>query len=778
MSSRPPRPPSMPLRNTVASSPARNIETVISIPSSIGTAQPRPRTASSVWSARSGGAHEQRSLGLSYGTRLSNANPSNLLTRPSARSLTYPVAGRGPSVPPSAYEPRVIRADSMLNPDIACPSSSSVSPSRTRRPSATRGTRASSSQRSSAPPSTLANSDLAPFPRPAYLEHSALRDLLHTEVPSSHTPRTAEPASRTDYPSGLRGSRRSPSVDSDEDDLSPPRELRKSPPPTVPASLLALSIPTRWCEEMRSPLLTVSGDGKELLYQGTPSANDKDTATARTAVPIPPACGIYYFEVELVGKAQKRFIGREVKLSRLPGWEKNSWGYHGESVGDIIGCGVDLSQNKVFYTKNGSLIGTVFDNVGKDGDIFPAVGLSHIGESIRANFGQESFKYDIEDHVHQQRNQTWAKIQSFPLKWPSESKPSDGTEPVPLSVSDESVKIPINELVLTYLSHHGYARTARAFEVGCNVRGGLISSSSPKTMPAATSSTLAEDYVMVANETATTAWPSHKPSKSLVSDDIEIRTHIVHSVIAGDIDTALMETEMHFPAVLEADAGIMLFKLRCRKFVELVLEAAELKKKMRAEECGMSIDPAIYDDAHYSNGVKSFADGMDMDVDDEEHPGIGMRNLTNSNTSNSHIDIPPAISRKSSPSTSAPANLAAETAIQYGTALEKAVMYGQELEADYKHRSEVRAIFKRTSVIMAYYDPLEAGGDAAEVAGQSARVTLATELNQAILQSQGRPAQPLLDKLYRQTAVCLTQLALIGNGSAAFADMQKELLDA
>lgn len=373
----------------------------------------------------------------------------------------------------------------------------------------------------------------------------------------------------------------------------------------------------------------------------------------------------------------------------------------------------------------------MFDNVGKDGDIYPAIGLCHIGESIKANFGQEPFKYDIEDHVHQQRNQTWAKIQSFPLKWPSEHKPNEGTGPVPLSVSDESIKIPINELVLTYLSHHGYARTARAFEASCNIRGGVQTSPSPT--PATTSSTLTEDYGMVTDETSTAISPSHKSSRTAATDDIEIRTHIVQSVTVGDIDTALTETRAYFPLVLEAGAGIMLFKLRCRKFVELVLEAAELKKKMRAEECGMTIGPAIYDDAQNSNGTKFFADGMDMDVDDEEHLETGMRNLTNGNASSSRIEIPAAIGRKPSPSNSVPVNLAAEAAIQYGAALEKAVIYGQELETDYKHRSEVRAIFKRTSVIMAYYDPLEAGGDAAAVAGQSARVALATELNQAIL---------------------------------------------
>lgn len=44
--------------------------------------------------------------------------------------------------------------------------------------------------------------------------------------------------------------------------------------------------------------------------------------------------------------------------------------------------------------------------------------------------------------------------------------------------------------------------------------------------------------------------------------------------------------------------------------------------------------------------------------------------------------------------------------------------------------------------------------------------------------SQGRPAHPALERIYRQTAASLTQLALIGNGAAAFVDMPRELLDA
>ncbi|KAF9243743.1 hypothetical protein BU15DRAFT_86190 [Melanogaster broomeanus] len=676
--------------------------------------------------------------------------------------------------PHTTYEPRVVRADSTRGPDAVCPqssSSSSVSPTRARQSSAT-GVRAPSAQRSSVAHIPGTAEEPVPFPRPAYLDHSAFRHLLQTESPSLLPPRKTEPTVvRADHTSGRRA-QRSPSYDSDEEDMSPPREIRKSTPPPVSTLSTTLLLPTRWCDELRSAHLTLSGDGRELTYQGPSGASDKDVATARTAVPAPPACGIFYYEVEITSKASKSttsFVGREVKVSRLPGWEKNSWGYHGDNgtifsgdkngtsfgstfgVGDVIGCGIDFTQNKIFYTKNGSLLGMVFDNVGKECDIFPAVGLSYTTESIHANFGQDPFKYDIEDHVLQQRNQTWAKIQSVPLKWPTDMSNESGADtPAPNSVTDESVKIPINELVLSYLSHHGYAHTARAFEAQCRARGALpartLSATSAPTP--ASSITPAEEYIM-------------DMDISVSSDDIELRTHIIQSVIAGDIDTALSQIRKHFPLVLESDAGLMLFKLRCRKFVELVLEAAELKKKMATEENEMSVEASGLASGTGQGGVGAM-DGMGMDVDDEgAGPSMSM---------SAPIPIKPS-RKRSVASLSSMTSWVGATAAQYCSALEKAVAYGQELETGYKNRSEVRAIVKRTSVIMAYDDPLEAGGDAAEVAGQAARVALATELNQAILESQGRPAQPLLDKLYRQTAACLTQLALMGNGAAAFADM-------
>lgn len=404
--------------------------------------------------------------------------------------------------------------------------------------------------------------------------------------------------------------------------------------------------------------------------------------------------------------------------------------------------------------------GTVFENVGKECDVFPAVGLCYTSESVHANFGQETFKYDIEDHVLQQRNYIWTKIQSTPLTWPTEKLRSYDVPASPDnagSAADPSEKIPLNDLVLSYLSHHGYARTARAFESQCRARGGLsVRAVSVTSAPETTvTPTITDDYVMDMDigdgpSTASTSRPA--ALTPIPADDIELRTHIIQSVVSGDVDTALTATRKHFPLVLQADAGLMLFKLRCRKFVELVLEAAELKKKMTAEDNEMNVEgcgpvsrsvsgsglESVSEDTVGSDGGV-MVDGLGMDIDDGEAesdtPYVSAHTEMNMPTSSAPIAIGPK-RKPSVVSLSSTSSWAGATAAQYGSALEKAVVYGQELESDYKNRAEVRAIFKRTSVIMAYDDPLRAGGDAAEVAGQAARVALATELNQAILRKK------------------------------------------
>ncbi|KAJ7748469.1 SPRY-domain-containing protein [Mycena maculata] len=744
MSIRQSRSPSIPIpRNSTSTSPTRNIESVISIPfTSSYTAPPRPRLASAqaIPISHHRSADDPRVSVRGVRNSASSISP----TRPSVRSLSH----SSPSIPvrssprSNGFEPRVIRADSPRSVDPAClPSSSSTSLPRPRRPSAT-GTRAPSTHNRTlsgpllpAPPPRPAS-----FTRPAYLEHSALRHMLQTEMPPSLPPSRKSGGSRRSM---------SPTTDSDEDGSPPPRRVT----PTADPSPQVLNLPTRWSEHYRHELLTISPDGRDVTYQGASCNGDKDAAAVRTTHPIPPACGIYYYEVEILCKGNKGhisigFAAKDVKLTRLPGWEQNSWGYHGDDgrsfatekngtpfgptfgTGDTIGCGIDFSTYQAFFTKNGTLIGSVFKDIGKTCDIYPSIGLRHSGEAVRVNFGQDPFKFDIEYHVHQQRIQTWSNILTTPID-PSlvvdgRFKGNDGVITSPKAkgaapVTEEQTKSAIDQLVLSYLTHHGYSQTARAFQKQCLGSSGVSSSAGDHDVDMDGSGPSVADGF---------------------DGDMELRTQIVNSVVAGDIDTAMLETKKHYPSVLEADEGLMLFKLRCRKFIELLLDATELHKKMKTEE--------VADD-----------DEMGMDVDDDAVP------------------LGSPVSPRFSPKTRRVSFSLASSKAQVEHALNLAIIYGQTLLNDYTadERPEVQALFKRTVGIVAWHDPIEHGGVAAEVAGSEARVELANELNQAILRSQGRPANPVLETIYRHTAVCVHQLGVSGVGAAAFADMQKEFIE-
>ena len=203
--------------------------------------------------------------------------------------------------------------------------------------------------------------------------------------------------------------------------------------------------------------------------------------------------------------------------------------------------------------------------------------------------------------------------------------------------------------------------------------------------------------------------------------------------MAGDIDGVLNDTTSTFPTVLEREQGLMLFKLRCRKFIELILIAADALKRTRGERTD----------------------------------GLSQRTFV----------------------------VSTETAQIY---LSNALAYGQQLELDYKDdtRPETTTYLKKTFSVVAYEDPLNVAGDVGKIAGQESRNALAMEMNEAILgmsfgtfifiapaengnvtEVLGKPTQPALEYVYRQTSACLIQLGLMGVGSAVFADPTKEFFE-
>ncbi|GJJ13868.1 hypothetical protein Clacol_008125 [Clathrus columnatus] len=727
------------------------------------------------------------------------------------------------------------------------------------------------------PPSLHATS----FPRPSYLEHSAFRHILLSEpelvISPPPEPYRLQPLHASAAATKLRRPTSSETNISDEDSNSERGEStarsaggrgRASTPsvPRKPAVDAFMRLPTRWSDgDDRYPSLSVSVDGRDLTFHGSMLSGDKDAAAARTNCCIPPACGVYYYEIKILNKGQKGHIGigfgvRTVKLSKLPGLDKKSWGYHGEdgfsfasegegsvygpkfTTGDVVGCGIDFSTGQAFFTNNGRLIGPVFNNLTSAGELYPTVGLRTPNESIRANFGQEPFMFDIESHVEQIRNQMWEHVMRYRIGIKAiggasffirqEEKAANGKEEKKdgkkIATDEESqgeyIEAPMHDLIMGYLSHQGYSRTAHAMKQQFEKRskrstpengasedpmdkdGALQLKEEEKElveMVIDSESTVPKGFDMNMDET-----PHHLSESA-------IRQNIIRSITCGKIDAALAQTRKFYPDVLELDGGMILFKLRCRQFVELVLEAARVSKKtVQTQQKGKEreVQVQVVDQ-----------DGMDVDDDRTNIPDAEM--LSNGNS----VETDDAVStlNGTNGTSSKPLNGATipslSTPITASQALlQTALTLGQALQADYKGdpRPEVQNIYKRTLGLVAYEDPFgddeggseidpsltirEGGGLASEngsgttvnlalrvggkrkqaipeaireMASPSARGKLSEEVNKAILESQGRPPHPALERLYRHTQACVVQLAWLGVGAAAFADMPKEFLE-
>jgi hypothetical protein len=127
----------------------------------------------------------------------------------------------------------------------------------------------------------------------------------------------------------------------------------------------------------------------------------------------------YYFEITIKDCGLRGYIGigftdEDFKNYRQPGWESNSYGYHGDdgnlfheplrpdtgfgptfSTNDIVGAGSDHLKQKIFFTKNGKLVGRYIPNEVKD-TLYPTIGLHSRGEKVEVNFGQQNFAYNLD----------------------------------------------------------------------------------------------------------------------------------------------------------------------------------------------------------------------------------------------------------------------------------------------------------------------------------------------------------------------------------------------
>ncbi|KAJ0029575.1 hypothetical protein NQD34_004572 [Periophthalmus magnuspinnatus] len=289
-------------------------------------------------------------------------------------------------------------------------------------------------------------------------------------------------------------------------------------------------LPRSWSPKDKYSYIGLSQNNLRVHYKGH-GKNHKDAASVRATHPIPAACGIYYFEVKIVSKGRDGYMGiglsaQGVNMNRLPGWDKHSYGYHGDdghsfcssgtgqpygptfTTGDVIGCCVNLINNTCFYTKNGISLGVAFTDLPPN--LYPTVGLQTPGEIVDANFGQQPFVFDIEDYMSEWR----AKIHGMIARFPIEERLGEW----------QGV---LQNMVSSYLVHHGYYATATAFA-------------------RATQTTIQEDQSSIKN-----------------------RQRIQKLVLAGRVGEAIEDTQQLYPGLLDHNPNL-LFMLKCRQFVEMV----------------------------------------------------------------------------------------------------------------------------------------------------------------------------------------------------------------
>ncbi|KAF9410272.1 hypothetical protein BGZ94_001713 [Podila epigama] len=185
------------------------------------------------------------------------------------------------------------------------------------------------------------------------------------------------------------------------------------------ASLYA-SPPTAWDHDAAAVELDV--EGNYIKYRSD-FKNDMTVSASVTANhPINPKSGVFYFEIMI-----DRFKGnsamsigissKQLRKNCQVGWDLNSWGYHsddgflyfgngkqniayeyGYAEGDTVGCGVNFLEKTVFFTLNGDMLGVAFKFLKDSIPLYPAIGLSQAGTEINANFGDQTFLFNIAEY--------------------------------------------------------------------------------------------------------------------------------------------------------------------------------------------------------------------------------------------------------------------------------------------------------------------------------------------------------------------------------------------
>ncbi|KAI8875257.1 SPRY-domain-containing protein, partial [Backusella circina FSU 941] len=465
-----------------------------------------------------------------------------------------------------------------------------------------------------------------------------------------------------------------------------------------------LRLPSAWDTNSVGDNIEFSTDCLQLTFKGGDKEEDEASAS-RANHPMRKQCGIYYFEIKINSKGVDGHIGigfctKINSLNRLPGWEDRSWGYHGNdgqvrsgpgankqygpkfSTGDIIGCGIDYRDMSAFFTKNGIHLGIAFRKI-KETDLYPFVGFKTQGEQIEANFGLKPFKFDIQQYMSNEKRRVLNTITSC-----SSSSSSN-------TINDAITSHLADQVVMEYLEHHGYNKSAKVLE------SALISKRE------STGASMDENDIDL--------------------DDAETlqRQDIRKSILNGDIDKAIELCNAHYPEVLNNNPWV-LFRLKCRKFIEMV-KVAQLNSSTAAS-------------------ASNTAESLQISNTEGKRPMEIVCDLPNKKQKINEEDP-----------------------------LSKVMLYGMELKREYSNEAqenEAMATELRTTFATLAYTNLS--HPAVSHLYQTPCIEqVATQVNSALLVSLDRYPNSSLERIYRQTSVSIEKLVIMGNSSAALLEPER-----
>ncbi|OMO78264.1 SPla/RYanodine receptor SPRY [Corchorus olitorius] len=150
--------------------------------------------------------------------------------------------------------------------------------------------------------------------------------------------------------------------------------------------------------------LVVAPDKLSVKYTSV-NLHGHDVGVVQANKPAPVKRLLYYFEIYVKDAGAKGqiaigFTNENFKMRRQPGWEANSFGYHGDdgflyrghgkgdafgptyTTGDTVGGGINYASQEFFFTKNGAIVGTVSKEKEMKAPLFPTIAVHSQNEEL------------------------------------------------------------------------------------------------------------------------------------------------------------------------------------------------------------------------------------------------------------------------------------------------------------------------------------------------------------------------------------------------------------